>query len=211
MVKMQMATRKKVLAVVALVALSAVATGKTIHRSFRGGFPTAVSEARQNSVAGGAQVGVMRVSPRTKVVAYKKIVGKVTRVSDGDTVWVTDAAGKHKIRLDKIDAPESDQPYGKESTRFLHDLVFGKEVEVQWTDKDRYGRILGTLFLKQEQGTVEVNLTMVKNGCAWHYSFHDNTPAYAEAEKDARKNRRGLWASDSPINPYQWRKAKRTM
>ena len=30
----------------------------------------------------------------------------------------------------------------------------------------------------------------------------------AEAEKDARKNRRGLWASDAPINPYQWRKAK---
>ena len=135
----------------------------------------------------------------------------MTRVSDGDTVWVTDAAGKHKIRLNKIDTPESDQPYGKESTQFLHDLVFGKEVEVLWTERDRYGRVLGILFLKQEQGTVEVNLTMVKNGCAWHYSFHDNTPAYAEAEKDARKNRRGLWASDSPINPYQWRKAKRTM
>ena len=47
--------------------------------------------------------------------------------------------------------------------------------------------------------------------CAWHYCYHDKTPAYAEAEKDARKNRRGLWVSDSPVNPYQWRKSKRIM
>ena len=44
------------------------------------------------------------------------IVGRVMRVSDGDTVWVTDAAKlKHKVRLNRIDAPEKDQPWGKES------------------------------------------------------------------------------------------------
>ena len=201
--------RSAITIVAAMVA--AGAAGKTIHRSFRGGFPSAVSEARQNSAEVGASIGETRISPRTKVVAFKKIVGKVTRVSDGDTVWVTDAAGRHKIRLVKIDAPESDQPFGKESTQFLKDLIYGKEVEVQWAEKDQYGRILGIIYLKHESGMVEVNLTMVKNGCAWHYSYHDNTPAYAEAEKDARKNRRGLWAAEAPINPYQWRKAKRSM
>jgi hypothetical protein len=30
----------------------------------------------------------------------------------------------------------------------------------------------------------------------------------AEAEKDARNSRCGLWADEAPINPYQWRKAK---
>ena len=45
----------------------------------------------------------------------KEITGKVTRVSDGDTVWVSDSLGRHKVRLNRIDAPESDQPYGKES------------------------------------------------------------------------------------------------
>lgn len=74
----------------------------------------------------------------------------MTRVSDGDTIWVTDATGKHKIRLDKIDAPESDQVFGKEATQFLKDLVYGEEVEVRW-------------------------------------------------------------AEESPVNPYQWRKSKRTM
>ena len=42
------------------------------------------------------------------------LVGRVTRVSDGDTVWVTDAARlKHKVRLGRIDAPEKDQPWGQ--------------------------------------------------------------------------------------------------
>ena len=42
------------------------------------------------------------------------ITGRVSRVSDGDTVWVTDAARlKHKVRLDRIDAPEKDQPWGQ--------------------------------------------------------------------------------------------------
>ena len=200
------------LAVVALaMAVATSAAGVTIHRSFRGGYPAAVSEARQNAAEKGSSVGVMRDSPRTAVVVGKSIVGTVTRVSDGDTIWVTDSAGKHKIRLDKIDAPESDQVFGKEAAQYLKDLVYGEEVEVRWAAKDKYGRILGIVYLKRENGMVEVNLTMVKNGCAWHYSYHDKTPAYAEAEKDARKNRRGLWTSDSPVNPYRWRKSKRTM
>ena len=190
-------------------AVAASAAGVTVHRSFRGGYPSAISEARRNSAEQGAAAGVL-ASPRT-TTAFKSIVGKVTRVSDGDTIWVTDAAGRHKIRLDKIDAPESDQAFGKESTQFLNDLVYGKKVEVRWTAKDKYGRILGVVYLEHEKGLVEVNLTMVKNGCAWHYSYHDNTPAYAEAEKDARKSRRGLWADETPVNPYQWRKSKRTM
>lgn len=142
-------------------------------------------------------------------VAPNLVVGLVTRVSDGDTIWVTDADDKHKIRLAKIDAPESDQPYGKESTGFLKRLIYGKEVEVRWTAKDRYGRIIGVVTLKRENETIDVNLAMVKNGCAWHYSFNDHTPAYAEAEQGARKSHLGLWHSDSPVKPYLWRKSKR--
>ena len=60
----------------------------------------------------------------------------MTRVSDGDTIWVTDAAGKHKVGLVNVDAPESDKPFGKESALFLKDLVYEKEVEVHWAEKD---------------------------------------------------------------------------
>ena len=134
------------------------------------------------------------------------ITAKVTRVSDGDTVWVTDAAKlKHKVRLDRIDAPEKDQPWGRESSAVLKGWVFGKDVRVEYEKRDRYGRILSIVF----NGTTDVNLAMVRSGNAWHYSDFDKTAEYAAAEAEARAARRGLWSQANPVNPYQWRKRNR--
>lgn len=139
-------------------------------------------------------------------VGAECVVGKVTRVSDGDTLWVTDVANvKHKVRLDRIDAPEKDQPWGKESAATLKGWVYGREVRIDYKKRDKYGRILGIVF----SGTNEVNLAMVRSGSAWHYSYFDKTPAYGAAEREAKGARRGLWSQHNPINPYDWRKANR--
>ena len=131
------------------------------------------------------------------------ITGRVTRVSDGDTVWVTDAAKlRHKVRLDRIDAPEKDQPWGKESAAALKRWVFARVVRVEYEKHDRYGRVLGIVY----DGTNDVNLAMVRSGNAWHYSHFDKTPAYGAAEIEARAEKRGLWAGESPVNPYEWRR-----
>ena len=136
----------------------------------------------------------------------KLLVGKVTRVSDGDTIWVSDRLGqRHKVRLNRIDAPESDQPFGKESTLHLQSIVGNKEVTVEYENHDRYGRILGIIRLGDE----DVNLQMVRDGYAWHYRHFDNTPSYAAAESEARTAKRGLWATPAPIPPHQWRRRKR--
>ena len=141
-------------------------------------------------------------------VGAECVVGKVTRVSDGDTLWVTDAANvKHKIRLARIDAPEKDQPWGGESAAVLKGWVYGRDVRVEFAKRDQYGRILGIVF----NGTNDVNLAMVRSGNAWHYSHFDKTPAYGAAEREAKDARRGLWSQPDPINPYDWRKAKRKM
>ena len=87
------------------------------------------------------------------------ITGKVTRVSDGDTIWVMDAVKlKYKVRLDRIDAPEKNQPWGKESASLLKSWIFGKDVRVEYAKRDRYGRILGVVY----EGTNDVNLAMVR-------------------------------------------------
>ncbi|MBR2440595.1 MAG: hypothetical protein IKB25_10400 [Lentisphaeria bacterium] len=42
-----------------------------------------------------------------------EISGKVIKISDGDTITILDSNNrKHKIRLDKIDAPEQKQCFG---------------------------------------------------------------------------------------------------
>lgn len=140
------------------------------------------------------------------VVDAATLEGVVTRVSDGDTIWVTPKDGRReKIRMDRIDAPESQQEYGKEATEYLKRRIYGKTVKVEWERRDKYGRTLGVVFLEGN----DINLEMVATGNAWHYAYHDKTPAYAAAEKDARANGRGLWAKPSPENPYDFRRRNR--
>ena len=53
---------------------------------------------------------------------------------------------------------------------------------------------------------LDINIGMLKAGYAWHYKHYDKSPDYAAAESEARAAKRGLWASETSINPYQWRK-----
>ena len=135
-----------------------------------------------------------------------EIAGRVVRIADGDTITILDATNaQHKIRLQGIDAPEKKQAFGNASRKHLSSLVAGKNVSVKYTKRDKYGRILGTVFADGK----DVNLEMLKAGLAWHYKRFDSTPAYAQAEAAARAARLGLWQDKSPIEPESFRKAKR--
>ena len=135
------------------------------------------------------------------------LCGTVVKVSDGDTITVLDASKmQHKIRLQGIDAPEKKQAFGNTSRKFLAGLVANREVRVTWSKRDRYQRILGTVFVDGK----DANLEMLKAGMAWHYKKYDSTPAYAQAESEARDARRGLWQEKNPTEPEEFRKAKRS-
>ena len=124
-----------------------------------------------------------------------EIIGKVVGVSDGDTITVSDNLdkGKFRIRLNKIDAPEKKQAFGNKAKQYLSSLIFGKQVSVRFKEIDRYGRVLGVIYCDG----AEINLVMVQNGYAWHYSYYDKTPAYIQAEKQARADKKGLWGVQS--------------
>ncbi len=130
------------------------------------------------------------------------LTGRVVKVSDGDTITVLDAVNvQHKIRLYGIDAPEKKQAFGQVSKKHLSSLVAGKAVRVEYSKKDKYGRILGTVFV----GDTDINLKMIADGMAWHYKKFDKTPAYAKAEDAARSKRLGLWHDPKPIEPEAFR------
>ena len=128
--------------------------------------------------------------------------GRVISVVDGDTITIIgDGNTQYKIRLNAIDAPEKSQAFGQKSKQQLSNYVFGKDVTVTWKSKDKYGRILGTVFV----GGKDINLQMVRDGYAHHYKRFDSSPAYAAAEAEARQNRRGLWSDPNPIAPEDYR------
>jgi endonuclease YncB( thermonuclease family) len=138
----------------------------------------------------------------------RKIVGKVVKVSDGDTVTVLDADNQqYKIRFEGIDAPESKQDFGQKAKQHLSDLVFGKQVTVITSKVDKYKRYVGKVML----GTTDINLEQIKGGFAWHYKKYadeqvmpDRT-VYAEEEIKARNAKLGLWADAKPTPPWDWR------
>ena len=73
---------------------------------------------------------------------------RVVGVTDGDTVTVLDANKvQYKIRLAGIDAPEKDQPFGQRSKQSLSNAVMGKPVRVEWSKQDRYGRLVGKVWV----------------------------------------------------------------
>ncbi len=136
------------------------------------------------------------------------ISGRVVGVHDGDTLTLLDA-GKHqtKIRLAEIDTPESAQPYGSRAKQALSDLVFGKMVQVDVRDIDRYGRTVGRVSV---HGT-DVNAALVAAGAAWVYRQYSKDPRLLALEAEARAAQRGLWALPEAqrIPPWEWRRTQR--
>ncbi len=94
------------------------------------------------------------------------LTGKVVKITDGDTLYVLDGNyQQHKIRLAGIDAPERKQAYGLASRKHLASIVAGKRVRVKYQKRDRYGRIVGKVWV----GDVDACLEQIKTGFAWHY------------------------------------------
>jgi len=139
-------------------------------------------------------------------------MGRVVRIADGDTITVLDGANtQHRIRLQGIDAPESHQAFGTQSKNSLSDMIFDREVTVEYDKIDQYGRIVGKILLDGK----DINLEQIKAGMAWHYKEYqrEQSPTdrdlYAHAEDEARNARRGLWADADPVEPGAFRKEQK--
>ena len=149
------------------------------------------------------------------------VTGRMVAVTDGDTIKVLDAEKvQHKVRLTGIDAPERGQPFGTASREHLASLVAGKEVRVESDKSDRYGRILGKVWVQPADcpscgKTLDANHAQLLAGMAWWYRYYAKTQPpedrgrYESAEEEARARGWGLWADPKPINPYEWRKGER--
>ena len=136
------------------------------------------------------------------------IIGKVTKVADGDTLTLDANGKKHKIRLSEIDTPERDQPYGTVATSVLTELLLGKRVRVKVVKKsDRYGRVIGRIFL----GDTDVSAYMVEQGHAMVYRQYLTDDALLGLEDHAKYNKIGLWElpEEERVPPWEWRQQQR--
>jgi micrococcal nuclease len=152
---------------------------------------------------------VLAVHVRAYANTDDVIIGKVVKVADGDTITVLEDRAQHRIRLYGIDAPERRQDFSNRAKQFVSDLVFGKQVRIVKQDIDRYGRIVGIVYVDD----VCVNEKLVKNGLAWVYRRYCRTPICAgwlELEAQAKDGKIGLWSHPDPMPPWEYRRNKPT-
>lgn len=128
---------------------------------------------------------------------------KVVGITDGDTFTCLHHRSPLKIRLQYIDAPELGQPFGQKAKQVLSQLAFKKQVQLQISGNDLYQRQLGVVW----DGSRNLNLALVEQGMAWAY--RQTKQEYQQAEQIARQKQLGLWADKNPIEPAEWRAAKR--
>ena len=112
--------------------------------------------------------------------------------------------GKLNIRLAYVDAPEFDQPWGKESKDGLWRLTDSDSLDFELIKYDKYDRVLAVVWSENKN----INLEMLKRGHAWlivHLTPESDIKEYKSARAVAQDNGIGVWQSDWPMSPWKWR------
>src|SRR6185295_11461960 len=115
--------------------------------------------------------------------------------------------------LDAIDCPEDGQQWGNVSKAGLIKLIGGRDVYLETHGVDEHGRTLATVYLQDSSDStlLNVNERMVMLGHAWvARNYYGHLPEHRQhqlnrLEEWARSKRVGLWRTEDPIPPWQWR------
>jgi endonuclease YncB( thermonuclease family) len=163
-------------------------------------------------------LAILLVSSLAPIASFARAIeGKVIKVADGDTITVlVSNKEQYRIRLAGIDAPEKGQPFGNASRKNLRKLVAGKEVRVEFEKYDRYGRIVGKVWVTPPDcpkcgKTIDAGLAQITSGMAWYRRYaHEQSPEdrgrYEFAEQEAKAKRVGLWQEKNPMPPWEFRR-----
>ena len=152
-------------------------------------------------------VGAAVAAPKKPAAPPKPVVlaGTVSRVVDGDTLWVKTEADSAPVvvRIEGIDAPESCQVGGAEATAALNALALGRERHgARVAATDEHGRAVGKVF----DGDKDLGDRMVRDGQAWSSRYQYDRGPYVAEERMALALKRGLHAAGGAIQPRDFRK-----
>jgi micrococcal nuclease len=133
--------------------------------------------------------------------------GPFVRVVDGDTFHARVQGVVMEFRLEAVEAPEHDQPYGDEATAELSALIQGQQLLLVPSDTDRYGRTVVRAWV----GNLDVNRELMRRGAVWFTPEYSKDALLYEEETEARIAKRGLWALpvSRRIEPWRWRRRKK--
>jgi micrococcal nuclease len=131
-------------------------------------------------------------------------VGKVVKVTDGDTIKVDIGGTVYAVRYIGMDTPEvynGVEWMGPEAAAANARLVAGKEVvlEKDVSETDQYDRLLRYVWVHESASWLLVNLELIRQGYAQVSTYPPDVKytdaLYVAAEQEAQAASLGLWAS----------------
>ena len=147
------------------------------------------------------------ISCNNKKEIPNEFIAKVIGVKDGDTIEVLYENNTIVIRFEYIDCPEKKQPFGKKAKKYVSDNIFGKNVRIISKGKtDRWKRLIAVVELKNGEN---LNKMLVQNGLAMHFKKYSKDNSYDIIEREAEKNKIGMWSQKNVIEPWNYRKLKK--
>ena len=143
-------------------------------------------------------------------ISAATLVGKVIQVNDGDELTIFNLNRPVRIKLIGIDAPEMDQAFGVTAKQHLADLVFDKQVVVEYLGIGHDNSLIGRVFCND----ADMNAQMIRDGAAWFDPRYQSqlsaqvNEMYHQSELAARNEKRGLWQSGDAVAPWEFVKAR---
>lgn len=136
-------------------------------------------------------------------------VVRVLRVVDGDTLVVKYGNKEERVRLLRVDTPESvhqdvlrNTPMGRKASDFTRGRLEGEQVRLECPPletHDRFGRRLAYII----QNGQNFNVELVREGYSPYYTKYGKSERYdadfRRAEREAQSNKRGVWASGQEL------------
>lgn len=164
-----------------------------------------------------AIVAIIALFERSGQVDSREGPYQVVRVVDGDTIILWRKGKAERIRLLRVNTPESvhpdkkqNTPMGIEASDFAKERLSGKEVmlEFEGEQRDRYDRLLAYVFVAEENFCV----TLVKEGFSPYYTAYGLSDRYdaefCQAEREARDAHLGIWSTPESTEKYLRLKSK---
>ena len=142
---------------------------------------------------------------------------RIIRIIDGDTIIVNYQKKPQKVRLLRVNTPESvhpdkkqNIPMGKVASDYTKKRLKGKYVDLEFEGpiRGRYGRLLAYVIVDG----VNFNLELVRQGLSPYYTKYGLSQEYdkefREAERYARKHQLNIWGDPELTKKYLKLKSK---
>jgi endonuclease YncB( thermonuclease family) len=126
--------------------------------------------------------------------------GKVMEVRSAEVVLLDTGETRYEVRLIGIQAPK-EGPLAEEARKLVSELVLGQQVQMRFEGRNKEGEMVARLLTLGDAAKPirDVGLEVVRAGLARRLpNFDYKYGELSKAEAEARKGRRGLWASASP-------------